>query len=258
MNTRAYYNEATLGDFLGDVWAAKLFVFLGALAGLGAALLFLTLAIPHYRAVMIVGPVMAEGDSMAEPLAFARFETILRGPAVAAALRQRPAVMDGIAHARRWQFAASPRTEKAADVTEYLGDAVRIEPVGGTPLRRVSYDHPDPVFAVALLRDLYGATDGIIHADSRTLAGGRAAQLEKTLARTRNPEHRRALTEELMREEQKKMILTIDQPFAAQLAEAPAAGPRPYWPRVTLVVPVMVLLGMFAGFVVFSLRRRAA
>lgn len=262
--TAPSYADATLADFIRDLWMGRVWIAAGAALGLGAALLFLMLAVPHYRAEIIVAPVAQhEGDKAADmaaaaPVDFARFESILRAPTVARAVMADPAIVEGIAADRRWQAGRGPHTDSAERVADYLRRRVAVEPVAGTGLRRIVYTHPDPAFAAALPEALMRAADGMIRADALRAAGETAGRLDETLAQTRNAEHRRTLTDMLMNEERARMVLAIDRPFAARVAEPAAAGPKPYWPRKAVVVPVMVVVGAFLGFALFCLRRRPA
>lgn len=256
---RQSYADAGFADMLRDLWRARLFVLCGALAGLALAAGMLALGVPHYRATMIVGPVAVKDAApvpdTADPLGFARFEAIMRGPRVAAALRADAAIMAGLRGAARWRIGAPPRVDDDAYMAHYLDKRIGIVPVGDTALRRITFDHPDKAFAAALLRAVYAATDELIHEEQRALAQSRAAQISARLRATDNPDHRRALTGALLGEEQAQMMLAIEQPYAALVAEPPAAGMRPHWPRPELVIPVLVLAGMVLGFALSSLRR---
>lgn len=273
MNKDAYYAEADFAAMLRDLVRARFYMLAGALAGLGMGLLLLVLAVPQYRAVMIVGPVQATGkatlddpDDAADPLDFARFESVLRGPAVAAALTGHDGENfgAGLATARRWRFGAGPvdgnhtDKEKYADIATHLAARVRIAPVGATTLRRVSYDHPDPDFAVAMLAALHEAADHLLREDARRQGDARAAQLRESLARTDNPDHRRVLTTALVGQEQDNMLRSLAQPYAAQIVEPPAAMRRPQWPRPLLFIPVFIGLGLFCGFMAHAVRRSAS
>jgi len=257
------YADATLADFGGDLWRGRVWIVAGLAVGLALAVIFLTLAVPRYKAQMLAGPVAApvveqNEKAQAAPLDFARFESILRAPSVAAAVKRDAGLVAGIEADRRWRGARAPDTESAAQIADYLEKHITVEPAGGTMLRRVSYTHPDPVFAAKLLAAVHQAADTIIREEGHVRAGERAAQLQETLAHTQNAAHRRTLTDLLMGQEQARMILAIDQPFAAAIAEAPAAGAKPHWPRKAVVVPVMMLAGAFFGFALFSMRRRSA
>ena len=51
-----HHEPATVLDVLASVKRAKFFIIFFMVVGLGAAAVFLTLAIPSYKAQMIVGP----------------------------------------------------------------------------------------------------------------------------------------------------------------------------------------------------------
>lgn len=258
------YADATLADFTRDLWAGRAWLAAGMIVGLAAAALFLMVAVPHYRVIMIVAPVAqydgdkAEDAARAAPLDFARFESMLRGPTVAQSIMRDEEIMKGLAADRRWRAGAGPKVDNAARVADYLERRVAIEPVAGTGLRRIVYTHPDPAFAVKLPGALTAAADTVIREEGQRGAVERAGQLSATLAQTQNAAHRRTLTDMLMGEERARMVLAMAQPFAARIAEPAAAGPKPYWPRKAVVVPVMAMMGAFFGFALFSLRRRAA
>jgi hypothetical protein len=255
---RRYYADATLGDFIRDLWAARLYLLAAGLAGLLLALVFLGLAVPHTRAAMLVGPVSAtaaaNGAAQGHPV-FDRFEATLRGPHVAARIFGDERLLAGLRADRRWRFGATRSLADAADVAAYLEKHVEIMPVGASALRRVRYAHPDPALAVALLAALAAAADEAIRADAQAQVADDKIHLQQSLARTQNPEHRRHLTDRLMTTEETAMMLAQDKPFAAVVAEAPAAEAAPHWPRPAVVVPVLTLMGLFFGFALFNLRR---
>lgn len=273
-NTR---NDPTLADLIADLWQAKFYLMVGALAGLFIALGFMATAVPHYRATMLVAPaerstgpdikaLLPDNSSFAvqymlsamgspESGDYMRFEHILREPSVAAALLQDERVMAGIAGVRRFNFQSPETPDSAVALAAYLQDHVKIEPVGTTPLRRVVYGHPDRAFAAYLLARLHDITDSLIRQEVRARTHSREAYLQNALATTEHPDHRRALTSLLMEQEHIQMILAMDEPFAAIIAEPPAAGVKPDWPKAPLVVPAFMLGCMLLAFVVYGLRR---
>lgn len=259
MSIRSYYADATFTDFLGDLWRARLHLLVGGVAGLLGALQFLFMAVPHTRAMMIVAPatVSATVDAQGTDVAFDRFEATLRGPSVAASIFADQSLRDGVAADRRWRIGKAVPVDSAADIASYLEKHVEILPVGSTLLRRVRYAHPDARFAVTLLAALGTAADSAIRDDVRTQVTQRAAYLQNTLSQTTNPDYRRHLTDLLNDEQKARLDLAQDRPYAAILAEAPAAEGRPHWPRAGFVLPVMVMMGLFFGFALFNLRRSA-
>ena len=268
-----YQTEPTLRDLVRALWAARLFIAGGLLVGIVVALLWLACAVPQYRVTMLVGPTTRTGTPDISALFpenasyaleyvvrsfgpgdssdFMRFETILRGPTVSARLLNDPALNPGLASDRRWSFARSGIPDNAEKLSAYLQKKVRIEPVGHTPIRKVTYFHADPDFGRRLLLTLYGTTDSLIRQEIREKAATRIVWLNDTLRTTNDPEHRRMLTNLLMEQEQVKMILALNEPFAAMLAEPPSVSAKPVWPDKKTLFPLLGFVGAFLGFMIF-------
>lgn len=269
--------EPTLADVLRDCWRARLHLVAGAFLGLLASLIFILFCVPQYKAEMLVGPaghppVPAFEDTGPEspgPTAhlersasdaidsydFMRFEAILRERSVAERLLQDETVKRGLMQARRWTFLPAPPLDTPERLSAWLKDNVAIEPVGSTSLRRVVFRHPDPVFASLMLRDLYIATDSLIRGDLQAKTDRRKAYLDKMVEETNNPDHKRALTKLLLDQEQVSMVLAAQEPFAATVIEPASASPKPDWPRKPLLIPAMMFLGIFLGYVFHAMKR---
>lgn len=276
---QGYAPEPTLADLLRLVLRAWKHWTAGAALGIFTALLFLWAAVPHYRAEMLVGPagrassgpdikaILPDNSSFAvqyllhslgssDSTDFARFEQTLRGPAVAAGVLSDKTVPYALAKDRRLRFTGEEeRPDTPEKLSVYLRRHIDIEPVGTTPLRRLVYTHPDRDFAVRFLATIAQEADAVIKREIQARADSRAAYLEQALAETRNPEHRQAITALLMEQEHVKMILAIDEPFAAAVAEPAFALPRPVWPRKAIVLPLMAAAGAFLGMVLYGLTR---
>jgi len=271
MGGGAMQPDPTLGDLLRDLWRAKTPILTGLFLGLAASFAFLFAAVPHYRATMLVAPaergvgpdikaLLPENSSFAiqymmnamgssESGDFVRFEHILRAPSVAAALLKDERIAAGIGADRAFSFLPARGVLQTPEkLSAYLTDKVAIEPVANVPLRKIVYDHPDPAFAVYLLDRMHAAADGLIRQEIRNRTQARTAYLEKALAITDHPDHRRALASLLMEQEHVRMILAMDEDFAAIKAEPPAAGALPYWPRRVLIVPVFMFCGMLLAY----------
>ncbi len=270
--------EPTLGDLLKDLWQAKLFLIFGGVLGLILAVGFLTTAIPHYRASMLIAPaeraagpdikaLLPDNSSFAvqylvntmgsqDSNDFIRFEHMLRGISVATRLLGDKIIVEGIQSAGNFGFQKNEmKIDTPEKILAHLMQEVSIEPVGTTPLRRLVYKHPDKEFANYLLRRLQETADEIISAEIRNKTHSRTVYLEEALLTTDHPDHRRALTSLLMEQEHVRMILAMGEPFAAIIAEPPTAGIKPYWPRISIVLPIFILGGMFVFYVLYSLRR---
>lgn len=269
--------EPTLVDVFRMMWAARLHVIAGGVAGVSLAFIILAFAVPHYRVSMLLAPAerAAQADVKAllpdnpsfalqylvntmgsqDSTDFIRFEHTMREPSVAATIMNDSRIQDGLREERRFSFLKGRVPESAAELSAVLEKEIKIEPVGNTPLRKVIIDHPSGDFGAYLLRRLYEETDHMIRAEVADKAKNRAAYLNDMLGKVHHPDHRRALTSLLMEQEHILMILAMDEPFAAIIAEPPSVSPRPWWPRKTLFLSVFLLAGMLAGFAFHGLRR---
>lgn len=271
-------HEPTLEDLLKDLWRARAFLLAGALTGLALAACFLIVAVPHYRATMLVAPAergtgpdikallpgnssfavqyMMDAMGSADSRDFMRFEHTMRGPLAAQTLLEDKRITQGVKADRDFRFGAGPQPINSPEkLAAYLGEKIAIEPVGNTPLRRVVYKHPDREFAAYLLRRLHETADNLIRQEIRERTANRSVYLEQALLTTDHPDHRRALTSLLMEQEHVRMILAVDEPFAAIIAEPPYAEVKVYWPRAAVIVPAFMMVGTILGYGISTLRR---
>ena len=272
------YRAPTMGDALLLFLRAQFYWILGAVLGAVLAFGFMAAAVPHYKAEMLIGPaerassgpdikaLLPDNSSFAvqylvntlgspDSTDFIRFENIVREPSVAARLLQDKAIIYGVVKNRPLEFMAEhERPATAEELAAYLQKYVSIEPVGISPLRRLVYRHPDRDFAAYLLTQIHLAADDIIRQEIRDKTASRAAYLREALESVQHPDHRRALTSLLMEQEHVRMILAIDEPFAAMVAEPAFAGVKPAWPRKAVIVPVLAFIGAFLGFALYALR----
>ena len=262
--------EPTLADVFKSVWAARIPVLFFALVFAFAGLMLAALSTPLYRASVIVAPAdgyalgdyassVTTGEALEIPFwrpreadgvstDFHRFVFTVKGTAAAAILLKDPSVLSGIARDGRW--AGSAEDWSAEELSDYLTRKVKVEHLGATPLRRISYHHPDPAFAAAFLRKIHLVADQLIRRDRRKQSESRIAYLQATLQKTLNPDHRRGIADLLMQQEHIQMLANLDEPYAAIIVEPPAATPRPVWPNTPLIVFVFALVGGAVGYAV--------
>jgi hypothetical protein len=270
-------DEPSLSDLIVDLWRARLWLLGGVAAGLIGVALMVALCIPQYRATMIVGPAMRTGapdisalfpaganSSMQymmqnignpESSDFMRFEAILRETTVAGKLLRDEKIRAGLAEAGSYRIFRHTPPDTPEKLAAWLQDNLVVDPVSTTRLKRLVLLHPDPAFAAYMLHALWEADDGIIRAEERDKAASRVAWLRRQLDTESNPDHKRAIANLLTDQEQVATMLSADEPYAAIIAEPPSAGARPYWPRKAIMAPLFVLVGMFAGYVLYGLRR---
>jgi hypothetical protein len=266
--------EQTLADLLSELWTARRYIIAFTAIFMLFAFFIILISTPLYKGSMIVAPAdgyalgdyassVSEGASMNLPFwrphdqegistDFYRFMYTIQGTAVAAILLKDEGVLGGIARDGSWSKHADKWS--AEELTDYLVKHIKIEHLGTTPLRRISYSHPDPAFAAAFLRKIHLVSDQLIRRDRRHQSESRISYLEQTLQKTVNPDHRKGITDLLMQQEHIQMLANLDEPYAAIVVEAPSSTPRPVWPDKTLLVAVFAIVGAGFGFLVRKTR----
>ncbi len=270
--------EPSLADVMRDLHKARKYLFFGILAGLITGFIFIVLAVPQYRATMLIAPaeratgpdikaLLPDNSSFAVQYMmntlgsqdsgdYIRFEHMLHGASVAARLLKDERFMDGVARANSFVLQGRrTNIDTPEELASYLTDKVVIETVGTTPLRRLIYKHRDRGFATYMLRRLHEETDNIIREEIRGKTNSREAYLRDALSKINHPDHRRAMTSLLMEQEHVRMILAMNEPFSAIIAEPPSAGVSPYWPRKKIVFPAFIFAGMVVFYFLYSLQR---
>lgn len=269
--------EPTLADFLKSIWNLKFFVVVGGILGTCLAYGLLWTAIPQYKATMLVAPAaghnntapditsffsggysgimppaadyithgLSSGSSHAD---FSRFEAILKEVSVAHSLMQEEGFSQKVAMDVPFRFAKQKIPVTAEDVAAYLRKHIKIEPVGSTAIKRIIYIHPDRDFAVTQLKRMVTIADRMIHDEAQSKNEGRVAYLQKALDNTAHPDHRRILTSLLMEQEHMKMVLAMNESYAAIVIEPPSATAKPYWPNKAIIYGLCLMVGLFLGY----------
>lgn len=264
--------ELSLRDILYSFWQAKLPILICLVLTFIGAYIFLETATPKYKAMMIVAP--ADGYALGDYASavehdriaampfwrpkdregastdFYRFMHTLRGPTAAEILMKDDSVLIGINKTQK------KKVKTKEELSIYLNRYVRADPLGATPLRRISYTHPNKEFAAALLRKLHLVADQMIRRDRRRQSQSRIEYLQNALRKTTNPDHRKGITNLLMQQEHIQMLANLDEAYAAIVVEPASSSPKPTWPNKPLVRAVAVLLGIMLGYMAWSLTRR--
>ena len=262
--------DMTLGDLFLCFWRAKIYLLAGVCLAAVFSFLFLQSITPEYRASMIVAPAdgyalgdyasSIEHDRMTSlpfwspkdhegaSIDFYRFIHTMRGSAAAEILVQDKGVLLGMNQNRK------NKIQTKSELALYLERHIKIAPIGATPLRRISYRHPDPEFATALLRKVHLVADQMIRRDRRRQSESRVDYLGQVLSRTTHPDHRKGITNLLMQQEHVQMLANLDESYAAIIVEPANTRPKPEWPNPMLVWAVSLLIGLLLGFVVWTWR----
>lgn len=258
--------EQTLGDFIADLWRAKLYVFVGVCIALFCGIVFMMNAVPHKRATIILAPAsplqpnVSERDAVGDRSnhipenadMFTRFMVSYKGAAVARLLLRDDEILAGLKADRTFKFSSGEKSWSAPMLADYISRRVVVDPIGETALRKLSYTHADGDFAALFLSRLHAVSDGLIRHAMRKDVNERITYLRKALSDVVNPDHRRNYTALLMEQERLKMLVYIDQPYAAAVVEPAFSSVRVFWPNTILVMIVSFVAGAFIGYAVYS------
>ncbi len=262
----------TLPDLLRDAWAARAFIVGGTLVACVCAFIFMSVTPERYRAAMIVSPANPMNGAAASSLLaddnmfalrylvqrvgvtnssdFLRFENKYSGASVAQALLADEKIINALSANNGKDDGARTENWTAASLAAYIARRVKLSPVGATSMRRMTYTHADPAFAVYFLERLHSVTDEGIRRTIERGASDRIGYLKRAIAVTQNQEHRRALATLLMEQERLKMLVSIETPYAASVVEPAAHSHKAVFPNAALIYPIFVMVGAFLGFMI--------
>ncbi len=278
---RGQQNDVSLLALIQDLWEARLFLGFGAFFMFICATLFMAIAVPHYKARIVLGPAnpmsgvdvsslagderlgglqfLAQRVGVQNSSDFTRFEHSFASADVAAILLDDQNIKHGLNIDTRWSspFWSTHVDEPdftPAKLAEYIDERVEFEPVGTSALKRFVYKHPSAEFAVYFLKRLHAAADTVIRDGVRQESESRIAYLNGLMVQTYNPEHRKVLTNLLMEQERLRMLVALDSDYAANVIEQARAVLKPVWPRKVLIYPTFVFVGLFLGFIIYQIQ----
>jgi uncharacterized protein involved in exopolysaccharide biosynthesis len=150
------------------------------------------------------------------------------------------------------------RTPDASRLQEYLNDKIDVVVPGpkDAPITEISYLHKDPAFSGYLLTRLNRLADSIVRRKAQERAASYVDYLSQRLETTIVPEHRKAISDALLTQEQSLMMASSALPFSASIVEDPIVTPRPAWPKLSQVLISFLLAGgmLGAAFALFDVR----
>lgn len=172
---------------------------------------------------------------------FSVYEMLLTSPRVAGALQK-----DETLKTRLSEICRTCATDEAA-LARWLDRNVRVRPVAATQMRRVSICLGDRALATDLLRALHRLADETIRMDVRIRTDRRIDYLRAQLGQVVNLEQRDALIGLLKEQERTRMMVGIDNDFAAEMIDPPSLAARPSFPDPYILLPLLGLAGAACG-----------
>lgn len=145
----------------------------------------------------------------------------------------------------------SPTTDyvqpNAARLSELIEKAISASIDSKSDLLNVSTEASDPDVALNLMNRVVYETDALFR-ERFIKAGSAALEFYKgQLSRAQSGEHREALAQLIVKEEQKLMLATRSSSYVAEVLRGPDVSRMPTSPKPTLILALSVVLGLFAG-----------
>lgn len=135
----------------------------------------------------------------------------------------------------------------APRLVEYLRDAFSMSEDRETGFLKLSSETSEPTLVMGIMTATTAATDKIIR-DRFIAQGHEALDFYKTkIVSARSREHREALAQLIVQEEQKLMLATVGEHFVAKPLTNPSVSLRPTSPKASLFLALALIIGAFVG-----------
>lgn len=146
----------------------------------------------------------------------------------------------------------------AADLEKYIQKNVMVEEDQKTSIASITFDHPNPEFAVKFLSYLHEATDQILRERTLVRSTQYIEYLQKKLESVTVAEHRAALVQALSEQEKLRMMASSNVAFAAEPFGPVKSSARPTSPQPAMVLALSALIGILISIGVIFVRSFAA
>lgn len=262
--------EPQFTDLLCDIWKARISVLTGAVLGGLVTLILWAALVPHYSAKLYLLPAdpmkninlssllqkdgfsvlsdFVEQSGVLSSPGLAQFKTVYFTAPVTGQLLNDNRIRQGLL-ADSWLRWVKPQSQwSRPQFSQYVKDRVVLTRGNQHGITLMEYRHPDPEFAAYFLKTLHDLSDDVIRSETLVRTNERIAYLRDNIAAMQNPENRRALTALLYEQERMKMLVSIDQDFAARIVGDAVQSPEPVWPDWPLLASVLIFIGAAFGY----------
>lgn len=142
----------------------------------------------------------------------------------------------------------------AARLSVYLNEAFSKSEDRDTGFLRLSTETPDPSLLVDVITAATLTTDKLIR-DRFVERGQETVEFyQRKIGSARSREHREALAQLIVQEEQKLMLASIGGNFVVKPLTAPSISLEPTSPKPALILALAIMLGIFAGAAIVLVR----
>lgn len=267
-------------------WRRKVFIFLGGLVGLTLSFAYLAISAPRYTSTMLIAPAthgvsnLSDASSRnlsiagtlfgsAQGTDFVRVMALMHSQVVAARLEENYHVIrqlypnlwdeersqwrkpnNPISRLSQWLNRIFDRPEWRAPDAEFLAQKfakdIHIEQSENKGVYWVTYTARTPELAQMVLEKTYEQAELMARGEALKAASAYVAYLDDELRKATQQAAKQGLTDLYIQQEQRKMVLSADVPFAADLVAPPVLSQKPAG-----LPPLLILLfGAAAGGVV--------
>jgi uncharacterized protein involved in exopolysaccharide biosynthesis len=284
---------ALIKPALATLWHRKFLIVSGAICGLVAGGAYLTTTTPKYTSTMLIAASTHGVSSISEslgrniPLAstlfgsaanpdFTRILALLHSEDMAATLQADYLILQQLhpgqwdAETKMWRqpngllsrlsqylngIFGRPKWQPPSGDTlaKELSKAIKITQSDNKGVYIVSFSANDPMLAHDVLKESFTEAEKIARQGALKAASAYVSYLENEMQFATNIETRKGLTDLYVQQEQRKMTLSADLPFAADIVNAPTVPQRPdgLSPLLLLVASMVGGAAVFFGIGVY-------
>jgi hypothetical protein len=142
----------------------------------------------------------------------------------------------------------------AVRLSEFVSGEISASIDSKSDLLNVKVETKDPELMQEFIAGLVFETDQLLR--QRFITEGTAALefYKEQLLRAQSGEHREALAQLIVQEEQKLMLATRSNSYVAEILRGPDISMKPTSPKSMIVLALSMILGLFAGFGIVLVR----
>lgn len=165
------------------------------------------------------------------------------------------AVIRGIKKILTGDTSAEYSPPSAGRLSGWLKNSFSVSEDRDTGFLKLTAETPNPALMISVLSEATKITDQIIK--DRFVEEGEKSVIfyQQKIAAARSREHREALAQLIMQEEQKLMLASNGNFFIAKPLTTPSVSLRPTSPKSRLVLALALVLGGFVGIAITLIRK---
>ena len=260
-----FVQELTLKELLLDAWKDRLFIISFAALFLLISIIIIYFSKPSYRAEAVISPSYIFSESfnnngeegniqivdigISGDFLFNSYIQIIRGNSLASKIFN-DKLISIYKEDCYFRFCfKNDGLNNSADLSEYLQRKIKIDPVGLTDFKKISFVHPDKEKAQYVIESIHRETNGIIRLNLEDSFSKKIDYLERKLSENIHPDHKKEIVSMIMNYEYYLMQSEVGLDVGARYVEPVYVMSRAVWPRKSFLIVFMVFIGGIVGYV---------